>query len=172
MWYEFSPLPPAAYTRQFQAVADALATGCLLAGCYNWLSTKRWYLAFLSSRLFFLVPLAGILVVTVCFRINPVLFYVLGQSVINVVIALCIDQCVRFPSTIVGRLLNTRPFVFLGVLSYSLYLWQEPFLNGHDETPLLTAFPWNLGFALLAALGSYYLVERPILNLKARLASD
>jgi peptidoglycan/LPS O-acetylase OafA/YrhL len=171
-WCYFSPLPPAVYTRQFQAVADGLATGCLLAGGFNWLSTKKYYLAFLSSRFFFAVPAIGLLFVLMSFRIHPDLFYVLGQSLVNLLIALCIDRCVRFPAGFVGRVLNAKPIVFLGALSYSLYLWQEPFLNPHDETPLFTAFPWNLGFAFLAALASYYLIERPFLKLKTRFARN
>jgi peptidoglycan/LPS O-acetylase OafA/YrhL len=169
MWWEFSPLPPAAYTRQFQAVADGLATGCLLAACYNWLGRNKLYMALLSSRFFFLIPAVGLTLALMSFRIHPDLYYVAGQSAVNILIALCIDRCVRFPGTLVGRGLNTPPMAFLGALSYSLYLWQEPFLNSHDESPVLTAFPWNLGIALLAAVASFYLIEKPFLKLKARL---
>ena len=37
---------PTSLTRHFQAVSDALATGCLLAGFYNWLGTQGWYMSF------------------------------------------------------------------------------------------------------------------------------
>ena len=36
----------------------------------------------------------------------------------------------------------------VGTISYSLYLWQQPFLR-HDLTWTST-FPWSLGFALIA----------------------
>jgi peptidoglycan/LPS O-acetylase OafA/YrhL len=67
-----------------------------------------------------------------------------------------------------GRLLNTRPLVFVGTLSYSIYLWQQIFLN-RGSTSTISAFPLNLTLALMAALVSYYLVERPFLRWRPRL---
>jgi peptidoglycan/LPS O-acetylase OafA/YrhL len=55
--------------------------------------------------------------------------------------------------------------IAIGVLSYSLYLWQNPFLLG-DMSNVWTTFPQNLIFGIAAALGSYYLVEKPFLRLK------
>jgi len=63
--------------------------------------------------------------------------------------------------------LNSRPFVFVGLLSYSIYLWQQLFLNRY-ATSLPTSFPLNLSLALAAALASYYLVERPSLRFRQR----
>jgi peptidoglycan/LPS O-acetylase OafA/YrhL len=163
MWYQLDA-SPTAMTRQFQAVADALATGCLLAGYYNYLGTKRRYTALLASRWFLLVP--G-LILALGFGTaghSRGLFYTVGQSLCNLAIVLCVDRFVRFPGTLTGRLLNTRLLVYVGVLSYSLYLWQQLFLNPMDEVSSYTAFPQNIVFAVLAALGSYYLVERPFLK--------
>ncbi len=58
--------------------------------------------------------------------------------------------------------------MFLGALSYSLYLWQQPFINPTGGARV-NAFPLNLGLALVCALASYYLVEQPMLRLRARL---
>lgn len=162
-----------AMTREFQAVADSLATGCLLSGCYNRLGACRWYLGVLGSRFFLLVPCALLVVAIATYKLaGGGGFYIAGQSVANLAIALGIDRCVRFPDSLEGRLLNTRPLVFVGVLSYSLYLWQELFLNPFDETSMFTAVPINLVLAVLAALASYYLIERPFLRLKSRVPGD
>jgi peptidoglycan/LPS O-acetylase OafA/YrhL len=69
--------------------------------------------------------------------------------------------------TWIGRILNFPAFVWADTLSYSLYLWQEPFLNpeAHNWT---TLFPTNLALTLFAAGFSYWLVERPFLCLKLR----
>ena len=56
---------------------------------------------------------------------------------------------------------------FLGVLSYSLYLWQQVFLNPDSGSPWC-AFPLNVVATFLAALASYLLVECPFLRLRAR----
>jgi peptidoglycan/LPS O-acetylase OafA/YrhL len=70
--------------------------------------------------------------------------------------------------SLIGRLLNSRVLSAIGVGSYSLYLWQQIFLN-HDKTGFPYAFPQNLAFAGLAACMSYWLIERPFLRLKDRL---
>jgi len=53
------------------------------------------------------------------------------------------------------------------VLSYSLYIWQQLFLN-RSSAALVCTFPLNLILVGLSALGSYYLVEQPFLKLKQR----
>jgi peptidoglycan/LPS O-acetylase OafA/YrhL len=49
--------------------------------------------------------------------------------------------------------------VAIGVLSYSLYLWQEPFLF-FRPTAWVASFPQNVFFAFAAAIASYYCIER------------
>ena len=55
--------------------------------------------------------------------------------------------------------------VFVGILSYSLYLWQQPFLHRDSQAPL-ASFPLNLVVAVGCALLSYYVIERPSLRLR------
>jgi peptidoglycan/LPS O-acetylase OafA/YrhL len=81
----------------------------------------------------------------------------------NVSIALIVHRAIRYPEGAFGRLLNLPPLVYLGTLSYSLYLWQQIFLDRSDPRPL-AAFPLNLGLALCCALPSFYLVEKPVLR--------
>ncbi|TPI23410.1 acyltransferase [Mesorhizobium sp. B4-1-1] len=55
--------------------------------------------------------------------------------------------------------LSSRPMVVLGLWSYSLYLWQQPFYKFVDEhgrapMPMLAA-------VFACALASYYIVEKP-----------
>lgn len=59
--------------------------------------------------------------------------------------------------------LNWRPLTFLGLISYSLYVWQEPFMFLRYQT-LSSRF---IGVAALfaVALTSYYFVERPMISL-------
>jgi len=169
MWYSFDA-SPTALTRRFQAVADALATGCLLAGFYNRLGEVRWYVQLLASRLFLFVPGTVLLVGLATAAHSRGLYYVVGQSICNFAIVICLHRYVLFPGTLGGRILNSRPLVFVGILSYSLYLWQEPFLIPMDVEPsygkFATSFPQNVVFAIGAALASYYLVEKQFLKLK------
>jgi len=173
MWYMMSSSPEdvvtTALSRQFEAVSDALATGCLLAGAYNWLGERTRYQAFLRSPYFMIVLVVGGVLPTLVFLKSPILFFVGSQTVLNITMALCLERCVRYPSGLVGAFLNASPVVGIGVLSYSLYLWQELFLNPFRRDSVLFAFPVNLLMVILAALLSYHAVERPFLRLKARL---
>ena len=72
------------------------------------------------------------------------------------------------PRSAFVRLLEARPLVVLGALSYSLYLWQQPFLVAESQSPLCR-WPANIPLAIACALASYLLVERPFLRLKDRL---
>jgi peptidoglycan/LPS O-acetylase OafA/YrhL len=54
---------------------------------------------------------------------------------------------------------------FIGVLSYSRYLWQQLFLDRSSDG-IVTTFPVNVGAAFVAAAASYFIVERPFLSLK------
>jgi peptidoglycan/LPS O-acetylase OafA/YrhL len=71
------------------------------------------------------------------------------------------------PDRSAARLLNTRPLIYMGGLSYSLYIWQQPFLTA-ENISWTGLFPINLGCVFGTALLSYYLVERPFLSLKDR----
>jgi peptidoglycan/LPS O-acetylase OafA/YrhL len=151
----------------FPTVVDTLATGCLLACYHERLDRMPRLQRFLASPLFVVVPVMAVFAMSI--RPGKV-DYLLGQSFTNVCIALTIYRVVRFPQTWSGRLLNLRPVAFLGVISYSLYLWQQPFLNKRSHA-FLTAFPQNVLLAVAVALLSYYVIERPALRLRARLES-
>ena len=130
-------------------VADNLAVGCLAA-----VFAKRWpripryvfaafvlavaviplYDANTASRTFLLL-----------FVVNPLLIVAIAGILIHVV---------QNPY----RILNIAPVVWVGQISYSLYLWQQPFTN--PESPLRYGIFGALGMACL----SYYLVERPLLR--------
>lgn len=151
----------------FPMVADSLAMGCLLAKIGGWLETKSWYLQLFKPHCS--LGLAALILV-----LNRYMGYtvvsVFGASLVNVCLAVLIHRSVYCSSDWLGHLLNWKPVAFAGVLSYSLYLWQQLFLN-RNSTAWFTAFPQNLGFAIAAALGSYFLLEKPFLRLRHRLRS-
>jgi peptidoglycan/LPS O-acetylase OafA/YrhL len=149
----------------FPMVADSLAMGCLLSRARDWLEGQSWYL-----RLF--RPVYSLLLLAVILLLNRYGGYtvvsVFGTSIINVCIAILIHRSVYNPSDWMGQVLNWKPVAFVGVLSYSLYVWQQLFINRHS-TAWVNSFPQNLGFAVAAALASYLMLERPLLKLRYRL---
>jgi len=64
--------------------------------------------------------------------------------------------------------LNSRPMIFLGTVSYSWYLWQQLFLFecGAYFSGMLFTFPVNIVASFVAAVASYYLVEKTSERLK------
>lgn len=164
----FEAGPPALLTidRRFDCIADTLAAGCLLACWKQKLSANRAYHSFLRSAWFLLVPVA---VTAASFsQIHPRVYYLVSETVINIGIALMIDWCIRYPRFGAGALLNTAPLRQVGVMSYSIYLWQQLFLCG--EPGWWHAFPVNLLLTAAAATGSFYLIETPFQRLKNRVA--
>lgn len=152
--------------RRFDCLADILATGCLLALLSPRLATWTPYLRFQQSRWFLLVPVSVLLAVST--QNHPHLYFLLGDTVANLGIALCIDRAVRFPGDLVGRILNTSSLRYIGLLSYSLYLWQQLFLVP-DSPNWWCAFPANLLLSGAVALLSFYGIELPFQRLKSKL---
>jgi peptidoglycan/LPS O-acetylase OafA/YrhL len=143
--------------------SDALATGCLLALLRENLAANVHYSRLLASRWFVLVPTVAMIA---NFVPSAKLNWLVCGTVMNLAIAISVDWAMRNSHTAVGRFLNWPAISFLGVFSYSCYLWQQLFLNRESTSPYC-AFPLNLFLAIAAALASYLVVEAPILRLRA-----
>jgi peptidoglycan/LPS O-acetylase OafA/YrhL len=148
----------------FPTVADAIAAGCLLAIAWPWLRRFDRYLlspaaataaAFFAGAIALIPELGGP-------GLPNRIYYTVGLTVMHLAIAVCIYNAVSNQ----WRWLNSKAMVWIGTISYSLYLWQQPFLNRNDLVHWWTAFPQNLVLAILFAAGSYYLVEQPFLRLR------
>jgi peptidoglycan/LPS O-acetylase OafA/YrhL len=150
----------------FHANADGLATGCLLSIIYTKLHDFSWYRGLLNSRGFLIVP---IFLIWFNSNIDPRQFY-LGVvfTVSNILIAMCIDWSITNYQNWFGKILNSAPMMQIGVMSYSIYLWQQPFLN-RNNPQWFNHFPYNfLGIAIFSTV-SYYLVEKISLNGRQKL---
>jgi len=163
--YKLAPSHSAGVGEYFPTICDGLAIGCLLALAQPWLARRERYLRFAASPLFWLVPVAAVASLYVSQRLF--LRATVTPLIVNVSIALVIDRCVRFRHLLATRILERRPLVWLGTMSYSLYLWQQVFVNRHADS-WIHSFPVSIVLALLAATASHYLVEKPFLRLRQR----
>lgn len=148
---------------------DALMFGCLLA-LLPWNGPVMrfaqrlldWRVHWVAGAFLFIVsPLLAE-------HFHGVYLLPVGYSLEGLCIALLLFWVVTRPETPVGRVLNARPVVHIGLLSFSLYLWQQPFTwPGMVHEP--GVFPLNLLGAWLAAEFSYRFVEKSFLRLRQRL---
>ena len=90
-----------------------------------------------------------------------------APTVIALAIAVLVWAVVRYEP----RALEMRALVAVGVGSYSLYLWQEIFLNPR-RSDWWNTFPQNMVLTGMCAAASYHLVELPFMKLKRRQATD
>jgi peptidoglycan/LPS O-acetylase OafA/YrhL len=96
-----------------------------------------------------------------------------GYTLESIAISYLLLYFVTKPSSIGGRVLNSKLLVHIGLISYSLYLWQQLFLASapdalnHWSTSLLGKLPFNLAVSFLAAELSWRLVEKPALKLRS-----
>jgi len=155
--------PYAGSALNFFVASDCLATGCLLALCRSTLASNRVYSRMLASRWFWLIPFTALFVY---FIPSTRFLWLAGVPFMNLAIAATLDWSMRNTDGMVGRFLNWPAIRFLGVLSYSLYLWQQVFFNRDSDSPFC-AFPLNLIATFLMALASYVLIECPFLRLRA-----
>ena len=88
----------------------------------------------------------------------PILLFALASAVIIV--------RVRHDQSVISRALSVGPVVFLGRISYSLYLWHYPILVwlGVEGAGLSPLDALALGLAVAAACASFYLIEQPCLK--------
>ena len=132
---------------------DPIATGCLLALWHPWLLAQRSVVAFLRSKLFYAVPLGVLAMMWLAERSFKA--YMAHDTLVNLGIVVCVARFVFFPEGLAGRLLNLAPVRAVGVLSYSLYLWQELFVDRQSSATIQT-FPLNLLLAFTVAIGSVF----------------
>jgi peptidoglycan/LPS O-acetylase OafA/YrhL len=152
--------------------ADSLMIGALAALLYAKPKFEQ-----LINRLFaWHLPLAG-----GCFLlfVNPFLEekgrggYMLpaGFLLQSCIIALIMLWAIQNPDRWFGRMLNSRVAVHLGLISYSLYLWQQIFLTPLNRT-FTGVFPLNLVCTFAVAECSYWFVERSFLSWRKRFVPD
>jgi peptidoglycan/LPS O-acetylase OafA/YrhL len=167
--YYLFPDQRGALTLMFHTGSDSLMMGCAAAllaapggsaSGMGWLRARGAAVAGWGAVWLLLIsPVAGELI-----RGFPV---ALGYTLDAAAAAWIVVWSDLAPSPAASRLLGSRLLTGLGGLSYSLYLWQQPFLapgGGLSRGRLLLP----LAGALAAAGLSLWLIERPCLQWQAR----
>jgi peptidoglycan/LPS O-acetylase OafA/YrhL len=167
---QFKLMPSTRETMAFTAHtrADTLMFGCLAALLYDSKPVQRFCQIAWKLRAHWIGALVVLLVIP---RLrtywDSALVAGLSFSFESIVITLCLLWLVRKPLTRAGRVFNSPVPVFIGTLSYSLYLWHWPFITRYGLGRVST-FPLNVLMTVICACASYYCIERPFLKLRKR----
>ena len=164
-YFFLAPQHRAMVGRMFHSSIDTIMFGCLLAllwgsdGFNRFLRTwmTAWSLAGALIALFLLDPILSL-------RYRGGYDLSIGTTIDGVSICIIVLYVVRRPQTLPGRILNLPPMRHIGVISYSLYLWQNVLCA---ET--LRFAPYNLVAIVICAEISYWAIEQPSLRLRNRL---
>jgi peptidoglycan/LPS O-acetylase OafA/YrhL len=152
-------------TVTFPFVFDGIAAGCVLAGSLSTLLKSERFKAAISSRYGEVVPLA--VLGLDCLDHHSAVYHAAGQLATTVGICYCVARYTQVVDSPGARVLAWRPLVWTGRRSYSLYLWQQLFLDRYQHTPL-QVFPVNVACAVVCAAVSYRFIELPLNSLRRR----
>ncbi len=143
------------YSHLGPAILDSIAAGCLLAFYHE--QVRDWVRRHLISSYSFIgASVATVIVAQALYRIDLVMLWGVVPCMVAVVIAAAMERS--------DRLLNAGPLAWSGLLSYSLYLWQQPLLVMGGPLDYVSV---RLPILFAAAWISYRLVEQPALRLFA-----
>lgn len=159
--YEYvHQISPIAITYQTHTRFDTIAYGCLLAIFLRERPVRAWFASrWADGAAVVAFAIVAIVIPTLDAKLTSVFKFLIGFPVDGVGVSIVIAYLVERPLCVPARALSYRPVVWLGTISYSLYLWQQPFLATTNPLPLSL----RLAGALACAVLSYYIVERPIL---------
>jgi peptidoglycan/LPS O-acetylase OafA/YrhL len=145
--------------------ADSLLIGCATAMCVCW-----GFLRAQSLRLLVVPAIALIIILMFATNYASPFMHSGGFTLLAAAAAIVIVWLVLAPSSYLRKCLEYTPLVWVGRISYGLYLWHYPIFKAGSLLRL--AWPLHLLVAVTATLAvtslSYYLVERPALKLKRR----
>lgn len=169
----WSPLP-GAFERVYFGTdthADGLLLGCLAALCFSWglvPRSKRWV-----STVNWMGGASLVFLLLFLFRgwaADPE-FLRFGYPWVNVAATALMVSLMGSPWAPLKALFESAPLVWIGRVSYGLYLWHI------GAFWILTRTPWSggeahwvkaMGVTFLAAAVSFYAMERPLLRFKRR----
>jgi peptidoglycan/LPS O-acetylase OafA/YrhL len=150
---------------------DSLDVGCIAA--FGLAKIENVIAGLLSGKKRFAAIMFGILLIVTPSLNVPFLspiWSAIGNLMQAIGFGVLLVTSVLYPGSF--KPLNWPIVVQLGVVSYSIYIWQQIFFAGPQTYGFPSAwwmsFPWWLLAALTAGFASYYGFERPLLKLRTR----
>lgn len=152
--------------------AAAIFTGAILAIVWN----KNFYQLNINYLFKKSLVTSSILIIWAIsilrhFGLFGIILHPSGDTILNFTIIYLIAYSVIKQQTFFYTSLNKKLIIKIGMLSYSIYLWQQAFIIPKGEFINWSKyffFPFNLVVVGLTAYLSYHYFEKPFLQLKQR----
>lgn len=147
---------------------DIIAWGCVGAFIAFYWSKVVQFLAFHVFKVLFFATF----IITLPYTAQTIDGYgietVFGPTLEGLGAILIIIVSVAKSDLFLFRILNLRPVIWLGTISYSLYLWHSVFTGNLLQKYGISQNLWILA-SIGAAMISYYLIERPFVRYRKSL---
>ena len=148
---------------------DSIGAGVLLGELLRNDKIKDRLFRLANNRLILSISILFIVFISPILNIHFRGLYMLtvGKTLELIGISVLIVAAISNRKTLLFRLLNSRVLSKIGILSYSIYLWNNLFL--YDDGKLIfNQFPLNFLCVFGMGIFSYYIVEKPFLRIKDR----
>ena len=148
--------------------ADALLIGCATGMCVSWGLIRPQSLGpFFAPALLFI----GVCLIATDYA-TPFMHFG-GFTLLAAATAVLLVNLVLSPVSYASVVLEYRSLVWLGRISYGVYLWHYPVFKATSFLQAGWLLKLGVAFAttLVVSSLSYYLLERPVLSLKRRFVS-
>ena len=175
LWRVILTVTTLSYPRVFYSLdtrLDGLLMGCALAVL---MTLKPEQLIKRAGRLPFIPVIALLLIALVALTAdgNSTSTAFWSIAAVGVLTCVVVFYFVTNQNGLLQHFFEWRPLVFLGRISYGVYLWHYiifKFMIDYLHLSWLTTFLLGGLLALAISLLSYYIIEQPILSLKSRFA--
>lgn len=147
---------PVTTRHSFEGRSDAIAFGCL-AAIFKQYGISRWQSLVVRGSL--PISIACLLVaVSLPMGSGRQVFF---MSLVGIAAALIVFYCANRQDSGLTAFLELAPLKWTGLVSYSVYLWQQLWSSPRLGFELETAFL----LLVISVLVSYYLVEKPLIGI-------
>ncbi len=138
---------------------DYIMMGCVSALAFNFHPRVGAFVAKLGSPLGLLCLLIALTITTLHLPFDV-------RSLQATILTLMVCGTSLSNSPLLNKLLANPMMLFIGRISYSVYIWQQLFL-GRSSNPMISsprALPVKYVLVIAVACASYYLVEKPFIR--------